>query len=127
MKQILWLNGIIHQKSTSYTPQTQGLVEKMNRTVTSALAMYCSSKQNDWGNCIQLCVFAINTPVQDITKSTPYYSVYGGQVVLPTKIAQTNLKNKRDDGINLENYTVKLTDALKTLVKLLRLEPRKWE
>lgn len=47
MKQVLWLTGTVHKKTTSNALQTQGLVEKMNRTITSALAIYCSSKQND--------------------------------------------------------------------------------
>lgn len=107
MKQILWLTGTVHQELTSYAPQTQGLVQKINRAFTFAFAMYCSSKQSDWDNCIQMCVFAINASVQDTTKFIPFYSMYGSQATLRTEIALTNFGNGNTKEIDLDGYTVK--------------------
>lgn len=104
----------MHRKLTSYAPKTQGYIEKINRAITSALAMYCSSKQNNWYNCIRMCVFAINTSVQDTTKFTPSYLTCGRQPTLLTEIALTNFENGRTEAINLEDYTVKLNDALES-------------
>lgn len=114
VKQILSLTETVHRKSTSYAPQTQGLVEEKNWTITSALALYCSLKQNDWDNFIQTCVLAINTSVPGTTRFTPFYLMYGQQVILPDEIALTKFENKRNDETNLEDYTVKLSDALES-------------
>lgn len=66
----------------------------MNRTSTSALAIYRKSKQNDWDNCIQTWVYAINTSVQDIKKVTPFYSKHGHHKTLPAETALIKSKVK---------------------------------
>jgi transposase InsO family protein len=60
--------GIKPVKSTTYHPQSQGLVEKFNGTLKTMLASYTNENQTDWSDYIHLCVFAYNTAVQKSIK-----------------------------------------------------------
>lgn len=40
--------GIEHRVSAPYHPQTNGLTERFNQTLCSALAKYVNEKQDDW-------------------------------------------------------------------------------
>lgn len=78
--------GVIHNTSSGYHPQTNGLTEKFNETLANMLSMYVSSNQKDWDRFLPLVVFAFNTSVQVSTKYSPYYLLYGHDPKLPFDI-----------------------------------------
>lgn len=75
--------GITKATSTAYHPQTQGLVERWNRTVENMLKMYTSANQRDWDRFLPFAVFAYNTAVQESTRESPFYLVFGRDPHLP--------------------------------------------
>jgi len=46
--------------SSPYHPQTNGLRERLNKTLAGMLAMYVSEKQQEWDEYIPFAVFAYN-------------------------------------------------------------------
>ena len=40
--------GIDHRVSSAYHPETNGLDERMNQTVTKAIVKYLNPEQDDW-------------------------------------------------------------------------------
>ena len=50
--------GIKQHVSTSYHPQSQGLVEKSHSTLTDCLAMYTSANLTDWDNLLPHIIFS---------------------------------------------------------------------
>ena len=66
---------IEHKLSTSYHPQTNGLVERFNKTLCEALAKLSTDK--DWDEKIPSVLFAYRNKVQSSTKVKPFYLVYG--------------------------------------------------
>ena len=69
--------GIKHVFATPEHPQTSGLVERANRTLTLALAAYVNADHTDWDFHLPAAVFAINTARQSTTEVTPFQMVYG--------------------------------------------------
>ena len=67
--------NIEHKFSTSYHPQTNGLVERFNKTLCEALAKLSTDK--DWDEKIPSVLFAYRNKVQSLTKVKPFYLVYG--------------------------------------------------
>jgi hypothetical protein len=67
--------NIKHNFSTSYHPQTNGLVERFNKTLCEALAKLSNNK--DWDEKISSVLFAYRNKVQSSTKAKPFYLVYG--------------------------------------------------
>ena len=67
--------NIKHNFSTSYHPQTNGLVERFNKTLCEALAKLSSNK--NWDEMIPSVLFAYRNKIQSSTKVRPFYLVYG--------------------------------------------------
>lgn len=73
---------IRHLYSTPYHPQTNGLVERFNRTLCESLAKITEGKE-DWDEFIAPTLFAYRTSKQASTKFTPFYLVYGRNPQMP--------------------------------------------
>ena len=66
-----------HVFATAEHPQTSGLVERVNRTMTLALAAYVNVDHDDWDRHLPAAIFAINTARQSTTEISPFQLVYG--------------------------------------------------
>ena len=78
--------NVKHTPSTSFHPQTNGLTERFNKTLTDILSMYTSKSQNDWDKYIPYALFSYNTSVQASTNETPFKLVYARDPILPIDI-----------------------------------------
>ena len=58
-------------------PETNGLVEKANRTTTSAISAYVNLIHPDWNEHIPNALFAINMAKQTTTNISPFELLYG--------------------------------------------------
>ncbi|MCP4480225.1 MAG: transposase family protein, partial [Planctomycetaceae bacterium] len=76
--------GIVKIRSTAYHPQTNGLVERQNRTLIAMLRVYLSRHQDNWPEKLPTVLFAYRTSVHQTTKQTPYKTVYG--IEAPTSL-----------------------------------------
>ncbi|KAG3064507.1 hypothetical protein PI124_g23353 [Phytophthora idaei] len=76
--------------SSAYHPQTQGLVERFNGTLTGMLRMFVSETQTDWGVYLPRVLFAYRTAYHEGLGDTPFFSLYGRDPVLPIDLAFLN-------------------------------------
>ena len=72
--------------TSSYHPQTDGLVERFNSTLCQSLSMYVSKNQKDWDEFIPLVLFAHRTSVLDAIGDSPFYVLYGREPRLPIDV-----------------------------------------
>src|SRR5262249_34691430 len=63
--------------STAFHPETDGLSERMNRTIEEVLRHYVNSRKNDWEDHLPLAEFAFNKSVNASTGRSPFEVVYG--------------------------------------------------
>ena len=102
--------------TTSYHPQTDGLVERFNKTLITILSMYISANQKDWDKFIPFALFAYRTGVHESTKETPFYLLYKRDPHLPIDAAFNACRNSY---LDIEGYdypqlvSVWLTEAKK--------------
>ncbi|KZR97474.1 Uncharacterized protein APZ42_007630, partial [Daphnia magna] len=66
-----------HKTTSSYHPQANGAVERMNHTLAAMLSMYVSTDQRDWDETLQYVCFAYNTARQESTGYSPFFLLYG--------------------------------------------------
>jgi len=64
-------------------PQTNGLTERMNRTLVSVFRTFVCPDQTDWDEHIPWAALAINTARHDVTGRSPFELVYGRVARLP--------------------------------------------
>lgn len=77
---ILRLSHTSHRKTTAYHPQTNGLTERLNKTITDMMAMYVDVEHRTWDEVLPFVTFAYNTAVQETTGFSPFQLVHGRQV-----------------------------------------------
>ncbi len=69
--------------STPYAPQTQGLVERLNRSLQDLLAKMVKNDQPSWDQYLPQALLAIRSAIQATTGESPHYLLYGQDIRLP--------------------------------------------
>jgi hypothetical protein len=83
MKNVCARLGIKRSMTSVESPQTDGLVEGMNRTLKTSLAMAVDKEPHLWDEYLQFVTFAYNTSKQASTGFSPFQVLYGREAVLP--------------------------------------------
>ena len=94
---------IKHRFSTPYHPQTNGLVERFNRTLCESLAKL-SDEGKDWDRYISSVLFAYRTKQHGSTEIQPFYLMYGRNVRMT--------KDEDDKEITLTEWIGNLIERL---------------
>ncbi|UYV63268.1 hypothetical protein LAZ67_2003589 [Cordylochernes scorpioides] len=77
MKEVMKMCKIKHCFTTSYHPQTNGLTERLNRTLLNMLSMYVNTDQKNWDEILPFITHAYNTTIQETTGYSPFFLMYG--------------------------------------------------
>ena len=75
-----------YKVSSPYHPQTNGQVERLNRTLADMLSMYVDQEHTWWDESLPYITFAYNTARQESTQHTPYFLTHGREPRLPLDI-----------------------------------------
>lgn len=75
--------GITALKTTSYHPQTDGLVKKFNQTLKRMLQKFVSDTGRDWERWLPFVLFAYREVPQASTGVSPFKLLYGCDVQGP--------------------------------------------
>ncbi|UYV63096.1 hypothetical protein LAZ67_2003113 [Cordylochernes scorpioides] len=110
----------IHRFTTAYHPQTNGLTERLNKTLANMIAMYASVEQKDWDVILPYVTFAYNTAKQDTTGFTPFKLIHGREV---ETTVDTLFPNPHED--LQEDYSQKIASRVEETRQLARLETLK--
>jgi hypothetical protein len=102
--------------TTSYNPQADGQVERLNHTLAEMLAMYVKEDQTDWDSYLPQALQAYRTTVHKSTKETPFFLMFGRRYRDPLDATI----NDRND-LNIDQYKTKLVETMKKSKKLALL------
>ena len=86
MKELCSQLGIKQLRTTAYHPQTDGAVEKFNRTLGDMLAMHVEKNPGEWDEYLDYCVGTYNKTPHTSTKDTPFYLLKGRDALEPTDV-----------------------------------------
>ncbi len=85
-KEMCDILGIKKTHTTAFFPQSDGLVEQMNRTYQDMLSKCVSDNQKDWDTYLPLLNMAYNSAKNKSTGYSPYELMTGRQMRLPADL-----------------------------------------
>ena len=92
--------GIKKTRTTPMHPQSDGMVERYNRTLKAQVAMFVENHQRDWDVKLPLLLMAYRTAVHSSTKYTPACIMMGRELRIPVDLTFGSPEAK-----TVENYS----------------------
>uniref|UniRef100_A0A3P9M6S3 Gypsy retrotransposon integrase-like protein 1 n=1 Tax=Oryzias latipes TaxID=8090 RepID=A0A3P9M6S3_ORYLA len=86
LKDVYRLLGIRGVKTSPYHPQTDGLVERFNKTLKSMLRKFVNDTGSDWDQWLPFLMFAYREVPQASTGFSPFQLMYGHPVRGPLDV-----------------------------------------
>ena len=78
--------GINKTRTTAYHPQSNGIVERFNRTLHGMIKAYVSSNRRDWDEYLPYVTAAYRSTIHPATGFSPNYLMFGREVNAPCHI-----------------------------------------
>ena len=72
--------------ATTHHPQTNGLTERMNRTLINMIRKVCAEHQTKWVEVLPLLEFAYNNSPHRVTKVSPFQAMQGTSPTVPASL-----------------------------------------
>ena len=118
MKEVETLMGYHKLNTTAYHPQTDGLVERYNRTLTSMLAKTVEKGGAEWDEQLPYVLFAYRASQQASTRESPFYLLYGRDPRLPVPEVLSHQQTRVT--MDLHEYGVELYTKMANAWELAR-------
>ena len=117
IKEIMKLYKILHVKGSAYRPQSQGSVERLNRSLIEMLKHYTIQNVFEWSEYVPYVLSAYNSSVNASTLYTPYELFYGRKVQLPLDAL---IHKPTPSYKDVDNYHQEVAERLHTCHQLAR-------
>ena len=102
--------------TAGYHPQTDGLVEKFNSTLINMIAKSCNVSDRDWVDHLPYLLFAYRVSIQESTKESPFFLVYGRDARIPTDTVLTHQRSPY--AVDIADYREDILSSLSAAWKL---------
>ncbi|UYV60444.1 hypothetical protein LAZ67_1001171, partial [Cordylochernes scorpioides] len=117
MKEVMKMCKVKHCFTTSYHPQTNGLTERLNRTLISMISMYVNTDQKNWDEILPFVTHAYNTTIQETTGYSPFFLLFGREPM--SLLDDDNIpidSNMNDYDEYIENYLDKIARTRQVVI-----------
>jgi hypothetical protein len=97
--------------ATAYHPQTNGLTERNNGTVTSILKKMCDNEEDNWAKMLPMCLLSMRTSRNRATGASPFQITYNCEPRLPVYVdyessSESRVHNNKHGPVEVEHeYT----------------------
>ena len=81
-------------RTTAFRPQSNAVIERMNRTLQSMFAKSVNVEQDHWSAQLPYVMTAYRTSVHESIGYTPHFLVYGREISLPVDFMYPNPNNQ---------------------------------
>nr|WPV71156.1 MAG: replicase [Ips erranti-like virus 3] len=109
--------GIKKTRTTPLHPQSDGMVERFNRTLDNYLRTVVDNNQTDWDQHIPLFLMAYRSAVHDSTGKTPASVVFGRELRLPMDLL---FGRPEEPPASCDSYSEKLAQRLHVIHEEVR-------
>jgi len=100
-------------QTSSYSPQANGVCERMHKLLIDMLSHFLRKDARNWDEYVPCAIMAYRTMPHCSTKYSPYYLVYGRDMRLPIKEDwKPQLTNKNAEENEYEKHVNVLAERL---------------
>lgn len=97
------LTGVEHRVTSTYHPQTNGLTERFNQTLVSALRKHTEANPTQWHKWLPYVLLAYRTRTHSTTQATPFFLLFGKEMNNFNNLIESNQTDATDSLINHAN------------------------
>ena len=112
-REMCTLLGIKKTRTTPLHPQSDGMIERMNRTLEAQLSKFVDDHHRDWDYYIPYLMMALRSATHESTKCTPAMMQFGRELCLPIDL----LLGRPEEPIPMLSYTEKVQQSLEQVRK----------
>ena len=116
-RELLKRSQVAQAHSTTYHPQTNGLVKKQNCTLVSMLRVYCSRYMDDWDRHLPQVMGAYNSTEQYTARISPHMMLTGREQALPLLFFYPEYEEKKTAPQTYVRDVIRRQQDLKDLCK----------
>ncbi|GFX96667.1 retrovirus-related Pol polyprotein from transposon 412 [Trichonephila clavipes] len=85
-KRLCEILAIDKTTTTAFHPESDGMVERFNRTILNSLSLLVSSNQQDWDKKLPFLLLAYRSDVHETTVYSPSQMLFGRNIRLPADL-----------------------------------------
>ena len=108
-REVCDLLGIRKTRTTPLHPQSDGMVERFNRTLEQYLSKVVNERQDDWDTQISLFLLAYRRSIHNTTVETPSNILFGRELRLPGDL---QFGSTIESGMSTSYYVINLRERL---------------
>lgn len=117
-QELCHLLGITKTRTTPLHPQSDGMVERFNRTMEQFLSKVVERHQTDWDKHLPLFLMAYRAAIHETTGQTPAKVVLGRELRLPCDLVFGSAGTSNEEGAT--SYVENLRESLLITHQLVR-------
>uniref|UniRef100_A0A9J7ZU93 Gypsy retrotransposon integrase-like protein 1 n=1 Tax=Cyprinus carpio carpio TaxID=630221 RepID=A0A9J7ZU93_CYPCA len=118
LSELYELLGIKAVRTSVYHPQTDGLIERFNRTLKTMIRKFVQEDAKNWDRWLEPLLFAVREVPQASTGFSPFELLYGRQPRGVLDVLKETWEDGRSDSKNEIQYVLDLRAKLHTLGRL---------
>lgn len=113
-----------HNRTTTYHPQSNGAVERLNKVIADMLSAYVNSKGDDWDAHLQLVTFAYNCSTHASSNYSPYIVVFGRDPIVPVDLRWWS-EYEYEREVSMSEYLKQKIDDISHIWEMVRFNLEK--
>ena len=95
-----------------YHPESDGMVERFNRTCLMMLSMFVNDRRDNWNELLPFVMHAYRTSVHESTGYSPFPLMMGEECSLPQDVSTDELRTNREEDVAPHPFATWVRDAL---------------
>ena len=120
MKSLCDLLGCVKTRTAPYHPESDGMVERFNRTCLMMLSMFVNDRRDNWHELLPFVMHAYRTSVHESTGYSPYRLMMGEECSLPQDVNTEELRSSRENEVAPHPFAAWVRDALEVAYDQVR-------
>ena len=112
IKSLCTLLGCTTTRTAPYRLESDGMIERFNRTCLMMLSMFVNDRRDNWNEFLPYVMHAYRTSVHESTGYSPFRLMMGEECSLPQDVSTSELRANREQNKSPQPFATWVRDAL---------------